>query len=50
MGEHPWLKEFPGSIVVCDAQGIILDDEAGSWSWRWRSLPHRRLSSGVKIL
>jgi hypothetical protein len=28
MGEHSWFKEFPGSIVVCDAQGIILEMNA----------------------
>jgi transcriptional regulator with PAS, ATPase and Fis domain len=27
---HTWVKEFPGSITVCDAEGIILamNDEA----------------------
>jgi hypothetical protein len=27
---HPWVKEFPGAIVVCNKEGIILDlnDEA----------------------
>jgi len=23
--EHPWFKEFPGAITICDIQGIILD-------------------------
>ena len=23
--DHPWAREFPGAIVVCDAQGIILE-------------------------
>jgi len=22
---HAWLKEFPGAVTVCDAQGVILD-------------------------
>ncbi|RPI06141.1 MAG: PAS domain-containing protein [Ignavibacteriae bacterium] len=22
---HPWIKSFPGAIIVCDTQGIILD-------------------------
>jgi transcriptional regulator with PAS, ATPase and Fis domain len=25
MAEHPWFEEFTGSIIVCDAQGIILE-------------------------
>ena len=25
MAEHSWVKEFPGSIIVCDPQGIILE-------------------------
>ena len=25
MLNHAWVKEFPGSITVCDAEGIILD-------------------------
>jgi transcriptional regulator with PAS, ATPase and Fis domain len=28
MAEHPWFKDFPGSIIVCDAQGIILEMNA----------------------
>ncbi|MBI5603393.1 MAG: diguanylate cyclase [Deltaproteobacteria bacterium] len=24
MTEHAWVKEFPGAIVVCDPEGIIL--------------------------
>ncbi len=28
MGEHPWFEEFPGSIVVCDTQGIVLEMNA----------------------
>jgi transcriptional regulator with PAS, ATPase and Fis domain len=30
MEDHTWVKEFPGSIVVCDAEGIIvhMNDEA----------------------
>ena len=28
MDEHPWFKDFPGSIVVCDTQGIILEMNA----------------------
>jgi hypothetical protein len=28
MGEHPWFKEFPGSIIVCDPQGVILEMNA----------------------
>ncbi|HTX89952.1 MAG TPA: PAS domain-containing protein [Anaerolineales bacterium] len=23
--EHAWLKEFPGAVTVCDAQGVILE-------------------------
>lgn len=23
--ESPWIKEFPGSIIVCDPEGIILE-------------------------
>ena len=25
MIEHRWIKEFPGAVTVCDAQGIILE-------------------------
>ena len=25
MTNHKWVKEFPGAITVCDAQGIILE-------------------------
>ena len=25
MAEHAWVKEFPGSITVCDPEGIILE-------------------------
>jgi transcriptional regulator with PAS, ATPase and Fis domain len=25
MTEFAWIKEFPGAITVCDAEGIILD-------------------------
>ena len=25
MNEHTWVKEFPGAITVCDADGIILE-------------------------
>ncbi|MBA4393884.1 MAG: diguanylate cyclase [Desulfobacca sp.] len=25
MKEHAWIKEFPGAIIVCDTQGIILE-------------------------
>lgn len=25
MIDQPWIKEFPGAITVCDAEGIILD-------------------------
>jgi transcriptional regulator with PAS, ATPase and Fis domain len=25
MPEHAWVKEFPGAIIVCDPQGIILE-------------------------
>ena len=25
MASIPWAKEFPGSITVCDAAGVILD-------------------------
>ncbi len=25
MNEHEWIKEFPGSVTVCDAKGIILE-------------------------
>jgi PAS domain S-box-containing protein len=25
LSEAPWIKEFPGSIIVCDSQGIILE-------------------------
>jgi len=24
MNEHPWIKEFPAAITVCDPQGIIV--------------------------
>ncbi len=23
--EHAWIKEFPAAVVVCDAEGIILE-------------------------
>jgi PAS domain-containing protein len=25
MSDHAWVKEFPGAITVCDADGIILE-------------------------
>lgn len=25
MTDHAWVKEFPGAVTVCDAQGIILE-------------------------
>ena len=25
MNEHDWIKEFPGSVTVCNADGIILE-------------------------
>ncbi len=25
MPEHEWIKELPGAVTVCDAQGIILE-------------------------
>ena len=25
MSDHNWVKEFPGAITVCDADGIILE-------------------------
>jgi transcriptional regulator with PAS, ATPase and Fis domain len=25
MNEHDWIKEFPGSVTVCDEKGIILE-------------------------
>jgi len=25
MSEHAWIKEFPGAITVCNADGIILE-------------------------
>jgi hypothetical protein len=25
MSEHEWIKEFPASVTVCDAEGIILE-------------------------
>ena len=25
MPPHPWVREFAGSITVCDPQGIILE-------------------------
>jgi len=25
MSEHEWIKEFPGSVTVCDAKGVILE-------------------------
>ncbi len=25
MPEHEWMKEFPGAITVCDANGIIVE-------------------------
>ena len=36
MPEHEWMKEFPGSITVCDANGIILEmnDRAAATSRR----------------
>ena len=33
MAEGSWVKEFPGSVVVCDAAGIIIEmnDRAVEW-------------------
>ena len=28
MHEHQWVKEFPGSIAVCDPDGILLEVNA----------------------
>jgi PAS domain-containing protein len=25
MSDHVWIKEFPGAITVCDADGVILE-------------------------
>ena len=25
MNEHDWIKEFPGSVMVCDPKGVILE-------------------------
>lgn len=25
MSEHEWIKEFPATVTVCDAEGIILE-------------------------
>ncbi len=25
MSDHDWLKEFPGAVTVCDANGLILE-------------------------
>jgi hypothetical protein len=25
MSEHDWVKEFPGAIIVCDPNGIVID-------------------------
>ena len=25
MSEHSWVNEFPGAIIVCDANGIIVE-------------------------
>lgn len=30
MDEHVWIKEFPGAITVCDAQGVILEMNAAA--------------------
>jgi transcriptional regulator with PAS, ATPase and Fis domain len=24
MNDHQWIKEFPGAVTVCDAEGIII--------------------------
>jgi len=24
MADHPWVKEFPGAMTVCDREGIII--------------------------
>ncbi len=24
MTDHGWIKEFPGSVTVCDAEGVVL--------------------------
>ena len=25
MPQHEWVKDFPGAVTVCDAQGIIIE-------------------------
>lgn len=30
MSEHLWIKSFPGSITVCDTEGIILEMNAAA--------------------
>ena len=25
MSDHDWIKEFPGAVTVCDADGILLE-------------------------
>lgn len=33
MAENAWVREFPGSVVVCDPEGIIVEmnDRAAEW-------------------
>ena len=30
MPEHPWIKDFPAAITVCDPQGTILEMNAAA--------------------
>lgn len=30
MDEHAWIREFPGAVTVCDAQGVILEMNAAA--------------------
>ncbi|MDP3186487.1 MAG: PAS domain-containing protein, partial [Anaerolineales bacterium] len=30
MPENSWIKEFPGAVTVCDAEGIILEMNAAA--------------------
>jgi hypothetical protein len=45
MTDHPWVKEFPGTIIVCDSQGVLL--EMNDWAAKQES---ERVAIGTNIL
>lgn len=43
MADHSWVQEFPGSITVCDPEGIILEMNA-------RAVSAYQDQGGIKLI